>query len=183
MALRFEQVSSIFRIDDIYTFIVTYFFSARKKGGEKTLVLAALRLDISYGECFFFISTATFQVYIVQDFCFVSFYSQHRFALSKGYLSPVPVNRSKRVEVLHHDVVQISESVQFPETVQVGHPILPQSWNVIERPDKTATVRVCLSDHGHRAAVPRTRRRHFHPGERQHDWAAPHTPPGHPDRQ
>lgn len=148
---------------------------------EKTLVLVTLRLDISHDECFIFISTALFQVYIIQDFCFVSFYSQHRFASSKGFLSPVPVNRSKRVEVLHHDVVHISESVQFPEIVQVGHPILPQSWNVIERSDKAATVRVRLSDHGQRAAVPR-RRRHFHPGEQQH-WAAPHTPPGHPDRR
>lgn len=170
-------------MDDIYTFIVTYFFSGRKKGREKTLVRVTLRQDISHDECFIFISTALFQVYIIQDFCFVSFYSQHRSALSKGYVLPVPVNRSKRVEVLHHDVVQISESVQFPEIVQVGHPILPQSWNVIERPDKAATVWVRLSDHGHRAAVPRTRRRHFHPGERQHDGAAPHTPPGHPDRR
>lgn len=96
-------------------------------------------------------------------------------------MSSVPVNRSKCVEVLHHDVVQISESIQFPEIVQVGHPILPQSWNVIERPDKAAAVRVRLSDHRHGAAVARACRRHFHPAERQQDWAAPHTPPGHPD--
>lgn len=69
MALRFEQDSSIFRIDDIYTFIITYFFSVRKKGG-KTLVCVALRLVVSHDECFIFILTVLFQVYIIQDlFC------------------------------------------------------------------------------------------------------------------
>lgn len=84
--------------------------------------------------------------------------------------------------------MQISEAVQFPEIVQVGHPILPQSWNLIERPDKAAAVRVRLSDHRNcaaavaaaAAAAHTCRRRRFHPGQRQRDWAAPHTPPCHP---
>lgn len=178
MALRFEQDSSIFRIDDIYTFIITYFFSGRKK--EKGLVHVALRIEIKYflwqqfrlfwlhcSRLTDLHNSRTLQVYIIQ-----------------GHFLSVPVNRSKCVEVLHHDAVQISESIKFPEIVQVGHPILPQSWNLIERPDKAAVVRVRLSDHWNCAAAASAhicRCWRFHPGQRQHDWAAPHTPPCHPD--
>lgn len=36
MTLRFKQDSSIFGIDDVYTFIITYFFSdIRKSDGQK----------------------------------------------------------------------------------------------------------------------------------------------------
>lgn len=171
MALCFKQDSSIFRIDDVYTFVITYFFSGRKKKA-KCLVNVALRIEIKYflRQQFYFYFDCTvpgLQVYIIQ-----------------GHLLSVPVNRSKCVEVLHHDAVQISESIQFPEIVQIGHPILPQSWNLIERPDKAAAVRVRLSDHWNCAAAAAAhtcRRRRFHPGQRQRDWAAPQTPSCHPD--
>lgn len=69
-------------------------------------------------------------------------------------LVPVPVNRSKGVEVLHHDAVKVSEAVQFPEVVQVGHPILPQPRNVTEGLDNAAAaLRVHLSVHRHAAAA------------------------------
>ncbi len=69
-------------------------------------------------------------------------------------LPPVPVNGSKRVEVLQHDAVKVSEAIQFPKIVQVGHPVLPQSRNLAERPDNAAALRVRLSDHRHTAAAP-----------------------------
>lgn len=67
--------------------------------------------------------------------------------------SSVPVNGSKSVEVLQHDAVKISEAIQFPEIVQVGHPILPQPRNLTERPNNAGAFCVCLSDHWHTAAV------------------------------
>lgn len=69
-------------------------------------------------------------------------------------LPPIPVNGSKPVEVLHHDAVKVSEAIQFPEIVQVGQPVLPQSRNLAEGPDNAAAaLRVRLSDQRHTAAA------------------------------
>lgn len=40
-------------------------------------------------------------------------------------LPSVPVNGSECVEVLQHYAMKVSEAIQFPKIVQVGHPILP----------------------------------------------------------
>lgn len=96
----------------------------------------------------------------------------------------VPVNWSKRVEVLHHDAVKVLEAVQFPKIVQVGNPILPQSRNLTERPDDAAALCVHLSDHRHTAAVAHTCScERFYPRQGKCDRAAPHTPPGHPNNK
>lgn len=68
----------------------------------------------------------------------------------------VPVNGSKRVEVLHHDAMKVLEAVLFPETVQVGRPVLPHSGDLVERPDNAAALRVHLSDHRQAAAAAHT---------------------------
>lgn len=52
--------------------------------------------------------------------------------------SSIPVNGSKSVEVLQHDTVKVFKAIQFPEVVQVGRSILPQSRNLTERPDHVA---------------------------------------------
>lgn len=81
--------------------------------------------------------------------------------------------------------MKVPEAIQFPEIVQVDHPVLPQSGDLTERPDNAAALRVCLSDHRHAAAAAaaaaHTRRfQRFNPGQRQRHWAAPHIPPDHP---
>lgn len=71
-------------------------------------------------------------------------------------LPSVPVNGSKRVKVVHHDAVKVSEAIQFPKIVQVCHPILPESRNLTERPNNAAALRERLSDYRHAAAEAHT---------------------------
>lgn len=94
--------------------------------------------------------------------------------------TPLPVNRSKSVEVLQREAVKISEAIQLPESVQVSPAILPQSRNFIERPDDAAAFRACLSDHRHAAAAAHTCCcKLLCPAQRQRHRATPNTPLGH----
>lgn len=53
-------------------------------------------------------------------------------------LNYLPVNRPKCVEVMHHYVMDILESIQFPEGVEVPYAVLPHPRNLTERPDSGA---------------------------------------------
>jgi len=90
---------------------------------------------------------------IQSNFFFFFFFKSNVY---KTVSPPLPVNGSKSVEVVYHDAVKVSEAIHFPEVVQVKHPILPQSRNLIKRPDDAATLRVRLSDHRHTAAAAHT---------------------------
>lgn len=80
--------------------------------------------------------------------------------------------------------MKVPEAIQFPEIVQVDHPVLPQSGDLTERPDNAAALRVRLPDHRHAAAAAAAAHTHhfqcFDPRQRQRHWAAPHIPPDHP---
>ena len=79
--------------------------------------------------------------------------------------------------------MNIPEPIQFPEIVQVYHPILPQSRDLIERPDEAAVLRVRLSHYWHAAAAAAAAHTCQHVGQRQCNGAAPHVPAGHPDNE
>lgn len=76
--------------------------------------------------------------------------------------------------------MKVSKAIQFPEVVQVDHPVLPESRNLTERPNDAAALRVRLPDHRHAAAPANARGdRLLHAGQGQRNGAPPHTQPGH----
>lgn len=174
MALCFEEDGSILGVDDIYTFIRTYFFSAIQKTRKEivrwTFDLGNCRLQV----CFFvFLKPITFWSAMCSNFFILCRTNQTAW-------TPLPVNRSKSVEVLQREAVRISEAIQLPEIVQVSPAILPQSRNFIERPDNAAAFRACLSDHRHAAAAAHTCCcKLLCPAQRQRHRATPNTPLGH----
>lgn len=50
----------------------------------------------------------------------------------------LPVNWSKCVEVMHHYVMNVLESIQFPEGVEVSYTAFPHPRNLTEGPDSGA---------------------------------------------
>lgn len=54
------------------------------------------------------------------------------------YLKVLPVNGPKCVEVMHHYVMDVLESIQFPEGVEIPYTVLPHSRNLIEGLDSGA---------------------------------------------
>lgn len=98
---------------------------------------------------------------------------------NQAALTSKPVNGSKSVEVLQHEAVKVSEAIQLPEIVQVSPPVLPQSRDLIERPDNAAAFQVPVSDHRHAAAEARAWRQLLGPGQLQHHGVPPNTPLGH----
>ena len=54
------------------------------------------------------------------------------------YKEDLPVNWPKRVEVMHHNVMDVLKTIHFPKGVQVSEAALPPSRDLIEGSDSGA---------------------------------------------